>query len=34
MAGTKGTLASVQGVSVDFEIDMDFASPQRCETSS
>jgi hypothetical protein len=25
----KATPASVQGVGVDFEIDMDFASPQR-----
>jgi hypothetical protein len=24
--------ASVQGVGVDFLIDMDFASPQRCKT--
>jgi hypothetical protein len=30
--GTKATLVSVQGVDVDFGIDMDFASPQRCET--
>jgi hypothetical protein len=27
--GQKATPASVQGVGVDFEIDMDFASPQR-----
>jgi hypothetical protein len=26
---TKATLASFEGVGVDFEIDMDFASPQR-----
>jgi hypothetical protein len=26
------TRASVQGVDIDFYIDMDFASPQRCET--
>jgi hypothetical protein len=32
MAETKATPASVQGVGVDFEIFMDFASPQRCET--
>jgi hypothetical protein len=31
---TKATPASVQGVGVDFEIDMDFASPQRCVTFS
>jgi hypothetical protein len=29
---TKATPASVQGVGVDFYIDMDFASPQRFET--
>jgi hypothetical protein len=28
---TKATPASVQGVGVDFCIDMDFASPQPCE---
>jgi hypothetical protein len=28
----KATPASVQGVGVDFYIDTDFASPQRCET--
>jgi hypothetical protein len=27
MADTKATPASVQGVGVDFQIDMDFASP-------
>jgi len=31
-ADKNATLASVQGVGVDFYIDMDFASPQRCET--
>jgi hypothetical protein len=31
-AETKATPASVQGVGVDFEIDMDFASPQSYET--
>jgi hypothetical protein len=31
---TKATPASVQGVGVDFEIDTNFASPQRCETCS
>jgi hypothetical protein len=30
---TKATLASVQGVGVDFEIYMDFASAERFETS-
>jgi hypothetical protein len=30
-ADTKATSASVQGVGVDLYIDMDFASPQRCE---
>jgi hypothetical protein len=30
-ADTKTTLASVLGVGVDFYIDMDFSSPQRCE---
>jgi hypothetical protein len=29
---TKATPASVQGVGIDFEIDMDFASPKRFET--
>jgi hypothetical protein len=33
-ADTKATLASVQGVGVDFSIDMDFAFPQRCEACS
>jgi hypothetical protein len=33
-ADAKATPASVQGVGVDFSIDMDFASPQRCETCS
>jgi hypothetical protein len=33
-ADTKATPASVQGVVVDFVIDMDFASPQHCETCS
>jgi hypothetical protein len=31
-ADTKATPALVQGVGVDFEIDTDFSSPQRCET--
>jgi hypothetical protein len=31
-ADTKATPASVQGVGVDFFIDMDLDSPQRCET--
>jgi hypothetical protein len=31
-ADTKATPASVQGVGVDFQIDVDFAFPQRCET--
>jgi hypothetical protein len=31
-ADTKATPASVQGIGVDFEIYMDIASPQRCET--
>jgi hypothetical protein len=31
---TKATLASVQGVGVDFEIYTDFASPQRFEACS
>jgi hypothetical protein len=30
----KATLASVQVVGVDFQIFMDFASPQRFETCS
>jgi hypothetical protein len=30
----KATPASVQGVGVDFQIFMDFDSPQRCETCS
>jgi hypothetical protein len=30
--GTKATPASVQGVGVDFQFDMAFASPQRFET--
>jgi len=29
---TKSTPASVQGVGVDFVVDMDSASPERCET--
>jgi hypothetical protein len=29
MPDIKATSASVQGVGVDFEIDIDFASPQR-----
>jgi hypothetical protein len=29
---TKPTPASVQRVGVDFQIDIDFAYPQRCET--
>jgi hypothetical protein len=33
-ADTKATPASVQGIGVDFEIYMDFASPQRCGTCS
>jgi hypothetical protein len=33
-ADTKATPASVEGVGVDFEVDMDSASPQRCETCS
>jgi hypothetical protein len=33
-ADKKATPASVEGVDVDFEIDMDIASPQRCETCS
>jgi hypothetical protein len=33
-ADTKTTPASVQGVGVDFENDMDFACPQRCEKCS
>jgi hypothetical protein len=33
-ADTKATPASVEGVGVDFEIDMNFTSPQRCETCS
>jgi hypothetical protein len=33
-ADKKATPASDQGVDVDLEIDMDFASPQRCETYS
>jgi hypothetical protein len=33
-SGHKTTPASVQGVGVDFEIDMDFASPQHCGTYS
>jgi hypothetical protein len=32
-ADKKATPASVQGVGVDFQIDMD-GSPQRCETCS
>jgi hypothetical protein len=31
---TKATPASVQGVGIDFYIDMDLASPQRRETCS
>jgi hypothetical protein len=30
----KATPVSVQGDGIDFEIDMDFASPQRSETCS
>jgi hypothetical protein len=33
-ADTKATPGSVQGVGVDFYIDIDFTSPQRCETCS
>jgi hypothetical protein len=33
-ADTKATPASVQGVGVDLQIDVDSASPQRCETCS
>jgi hypothetical protein len=33
-ADTKATPALVQGVGVNFEIDMDFVSPERCETCS
>jgi hypothetical protein len=33
-ADAKATSASVQGVGVDFKIDMDFAHPQRFEKGS
>jgi hypothetical protein len=33
-ADTKATLASVQGIGVDFQIEKDFASPQGLETCS
>jgi hypothetical protein len=33
-ADAKATPASVQGVGVDFEFHMDFASPQRFKTCS
>jgi hypothetical protein len=31
-ADTKATPASIHSVAIDFLVDMDFASPQRCET--
>jgi hypothetical protein len=32
MAGAKAKGASVEGVGVDFQIDMDSVIPQRCES--